>query len=418
MKLSTKYNRINIISSILIFLVGCLVFYFVLSYVLIRQLDKSLRSERTEILLYTKEHTELPEIVNTTEQQIRFEPSTTFISKPIFASKKIWVPREKEFELLRTLTFGINVGGKNYTAIVTKSQVEAEELLKLMIVIATIMIGITIIANFTINRIILKKLWQPFYCTVANISAFQLSKKQALQLPVTKIEEFDLLNSSFNTMAKTVVTEYDTLKEFTSNAAHEMQTPLAVIANTTDALMQDDMVLENHHQSIAIIEQSVSKLSKLHQSLLLLAKIENQHFSLTETVHWHDLIAQKLQELQELITAQKIHLHTHIEPQSTQFHTHLADIIISNLLNNAIRYNIQNGSISVQVMNNQLVVSNTSLLPDLDASKVGNRFYRHPATKLNGNGLGLSIIKQICEVANYRFQYSYIAQQHIFTISF
>jgi len=418
MKLSTRYNRINITSSIFIFLIGCLAFYFVLSYVLIRQLDKSLRSERTEILQYTAEHNELPEIVNTTEQQIQFEPSASFSNQSVYASNKVWMAHENEFELSRSLTFGLSVGGKNYKAIVTKSQMEAEELLKLMIAIATIMIGIIIAANFTINKIILRKLWQPFYHTIANIGAFQLSKKQTLQLPATKIEEFDLLNSSFNTMAKTVATEYESLKEFTSNAAHEMQTPLAIIANATDSLMQDDIVLKHHHQSIATIEQSVTKLSKLHQSLLLLAKIENQHFSLTETVNWHDLIAQKLQELQELITAQKIQLHTLTQPQSTQFHAHLADIILSNLLNNAIRYNSQNGSIVVQLTNKQLVVANTSLLPDLDASKVGNRFYRHPATKANGNGLGLSIVKQICEVANYQFQYSYIAQQHVFTIVF
>lgn len=418
MKLSTRYNRINITSSILIFLIGCLVFYFVLSYVLIRQLDKSLRSERTEIIQFAAEHNQLPEIVNTIEQQIHFEPTTTLVNRSVFASKKVWIAHEKEFELSRSLTFGISVGGKNYIATVTKSQMEAEELLKLMIAIATIMIGIIIVANFIINKIILRKLWQPFYYTITNISAFQLSKKQVLQLPVTKIEEFDLLNSSFNAMAKTVATEYESLKEFTSNAAHEMQTPLAVIANTTDALMQDELVLQKHHQSIAIIEQSVSKLSKLHQSLLLLAKIENQHFSLTETVNWHDLITLKLQELQELITAQKLQLHTQLQPQNTQFHTHLADIIISNLLNNAIRYNIRNGSITVHLTNKQLAVCNTSLLPDLDASKVGNRFYRHPATKPNGNGLGLSIVKQICEVANYQFQYSYTAQQHIFTISF
>lgn len=418
MKLSTRYNRINITSSILIFLIGCLVFYFVLSYVLIRQLDKSLRSERTEIIQFAAEHNQLPEIVNTIEQQIHFEPTTTLVNRSVFASKKVWIAHEKEFELSRSLTFGISVGGKNYIATVTKSQMEAEELLKLMIAIATIMIGIIIVANFIINKIILRKLWQPFYHTITNISAFQLSKKQVLQLPVTKIEEFDLLNSSFNAMAKTVATEYESLKEFTSNAAHEMQTPLAVIANTTDALMQDEVVLQNHHQSIAIIEHSVNKLSRLNQSLLLLAKIENERFSLNESVAWNELIEQKLEELHELIASQNIQLTVTLDPFVTQFHHHLADIIISNLLNNAIRYNMQNGSITISLKNKHLVIVNTSHIPDLDAVKVGNRFYRHPATKPDGNGLGLSIVKQICSVAGYTFTYHFNNNQHYFSIGF
>lgn len=418
MKLSNRYNRINVIASILIFLVGCLVFYFVLSYVLIRQLDKSLRSERIEILQYVQLHNELPEIVNTTEQQIQFEPTTSILQTPIYNSHKTWVAYEKEEEWARSLTFIVTAGGKNYYAIVTKSQMETEELLKLIIVIATIMVAVIIIANFLINKIILRKLWQPFYNTVSNISLFQLSNRQVLTLPTTNIDEFNLLNSSFNTMANTVAKEYETLKEFTGNAAHEMQTPLAVIANTTDALMQDELVLKNHHQSITIIEQSVTKLSRLNQSLLLLAKIENERFSLTETVTWDEIIKQKLEELQELIASQNIRLTTTFEPTITQFHHHLADIIISNLINNAIRYNIQNGSISISLKNNQLMIANTSHLPDLDASKVGNRFYRHPATKLDGNGLGLSIVKQICSVTGYTFTYHFVDNQHCFSIHF
>ncbi len=418
MKLSTRYNRINLLASILIFLGGCLIFYFVLSYVLTRQLDKSLRSERAEILQYTQEHNQLPEIVNTIDQQTQFTPTKASINKPTYTSIKIWNERENEYELARSLTFNIIANGKSFTAIVTKSQMESEELLKLIIVIATIMVGVIITANFIINRIILRKLWQPFFDTVNNISLFQLSKRQLLKLPTTNIDEFNLLNSSFNTMTKTVAHEYETLKEFTGNAAHEMQTPLAVIANTTDALMQDELVLQNHHQSIAIIEQSVNKLSRLNQSLLLLAKIENQRFSLTETIAWDELIQQKLQELQELITSQKIQLTVAIEPVVTQFHHHLADVMISNLINNAIRYNIQNGSIIISLQNNQLSITNTSDLPDLSADKIGNRFYRHPATKPSGNGLGLSIVKQICEVAGYKFQYQHDGNQHHFNIYF
>ncbi len=393
-------------------------FYFLLSYVLIRQLDKSLRSERTEILQYAKEHNELPEIVNTNEQQIQFKPTSAQLSQSIYATTKVWNDREKENEWVRSLSFNVTVGGKNYTSTVTKSQMEAEELLKLIIAIAAIIVGVIITANFIINKIVLRKLWQPFYDTIDNISYFQLSKRQILKLPTTHIDEFNLLNNSFNTMTKTVAHEYETLKKFTGNAAHEMQTPLAVIASITDALMQDEQVLKNHHQNITVIEQSVSKLSRLNQSLLLLAKIENQRFSLTETVAWNTLITQKIHELHELITSQKIQLTTDLEPIITQFHHHLADIIISNLVNNAIRYNILNGTIFIGLKNYQLTITNTSDIPDLGSDKIGNRFYRHPTTKLDGNGLGLSIVKQICEVADYRFNYSFTNNIHNITIAF
>ena len=102
MKLFTKYNRINVVASILIFFVGCLAFYVVLNYVLIRQLDKTLRSEKSEILQYAKEHNELPEIVNTNEQKINYIPIEAPIIKPIYLSSKVWDEREGEKEWKRT----------------------------------------------------------------------------------------------------------------------------------------------------------------------------------------------------------------------------------------------------------------------------------------------------------------------------
>jgi signal transduction histidine kinase len=418
MKLFTRYNRINVIASILIFLIGCVAFYFVISYVLVRQLDKTLHNEQTEILQYSKEHNALPEILNTTDQQIVFEPTTKLLQKPKYASYKLWDEKDKDMEWVRNLTFTVNLSDKIFKVTVTKSQMETEDLLTLILYVAISMVALIIIANFIINRMVLQKLWQPFYATIGSIEQYQLSKKTATQLPDTTVDEFNLLNNSFNSMAKKVEHEYEMLKEFTGNAAHEMQTPLAVISNNIEALMQDELVLKNQHQVIAIIEQSVSRLSRLNQSLLLLTKIENHRFELNEVVKWDTLLTQKLAELAELLTAQKLQITIDTIPVTTLFHHHLADIIISNLLNNAIRYNVANGSISIQLHINQLTISNTSLMPSLDTEKIGSRFYRHSATKPDGNGLGLSIIKQICDVAGYQFIYTYEQSQHHFAIVF
>ena len=418
MKLFTKYNRINVVASILIFFIGCLAFYIVLNYVLIRQLDKTLRSEKSEILQHVKEHNELPEILNTNEQRIEFSPTKVLNTKVKYFSIKIWDTREKEKEWKRTLVFPVEVSGKNYIAIVTKSQVETEELLSLIIGLAVGMIALIIAANYFINKIVLRKLWQPFYVTINRIGNYQLSKQQTSPLPVTAIDEFNLLNDNFNNMTKKIEHEYETLKEFTGNAAHEMQTPLAVIANNAEALMQDEFVLKNHHQTIAIIEQSVNRLSRLNQSLLLLTKIENQRFALNETVQWDELVQQKVDELQELITSQGMQILLDLKPVATQFNHHLADIVINNLINNAIRYNLVNGSITISLKNNQFIIANMSDLPALDAKKIGTRFYRHPATKLDGNGLGLSIVKQICTVGGYEVAYYFKEERHYLSINF
>src|SRR5438105_408847 len=146
MKLFTKYNRINIAASIIVFVVGCVAFYFVLRYILIRQLDETLVTEQTEIAAYVKQHNRLPEVVNAYDQQIVFSAVQTPLATNTFSSERTWDPKEQEYEWKRRLVFGITAAGKNYRAVVIKSQMETEDLLQLVILIGAGMIALILLA--------------------------------------------------------------------------------------------------------------------------------------------------------------------------------------------------------------------------------------------------------------------------------
>ena len=111
-------------------------------------------------------------------------------------------------------------------------------------------------------------------------------------------------------------------------------------------------------------------------------------------------------------------IETNLQTVTTIFHQHLADIIISNLLNNAVRYNAVGGLISIKLSGDKLSVSNSSVIPELDKTKVFDRFYRHPETKADGSGLGLSLVNQICSEAGYVAGYQFINNLHTFSINF
>lgn len=418
MKLFAKYNRINIVASILIFLGGCIAFYFIMHYVLVKQLDEDLEIEHAEIAQYAAAHNSLPEIINTDDQQVYFLQTTMPVLHATFASQKTWNENEHEKEWMRTLVFGVTVSGKHYQVTVNKSQEQKEGLLKMILLIAAIMIAVILLASYVINRIVLKHLWQPFYHTIQQISYYDLQKQRTLGLPATNVEEFTLLNNSLNSMATRVEADYQVLKEFTGNAAHEMQTPLAVISANTESLIQDETVLKFHHAEISTIEEATKRLSRLNQSLLLLAKIENRHFELNEEVDWKALIEERLNDLHELIALQNLQVNINAAHVKTVFHRHLADILISNLLGNAIRYNLEGGSIDIDLDERKLSISNTSVLPALDETKIFNRFYRHPEAKADGNGLGLSIVQQICNEAGCTLNYWYSSNRHFFIIFF
>ena len=418
MKLFSRYNRINITASIIVFVVGSVAFYFVLRAVLLKQLDASLHTEQTEIISYVQMHNKLPEVVNAYNQQITFSVTNELKPETIYYSEK---GKDKddndEMEWMRKLAFDIKVADKNYRAVITKSQVETEDLLQLVIIVGAGMIALILLAGYVINRMVIKRLWKPFYKTVEEVEQYQLAKQQALQLPLSGVSEFDLLNHQLISMTDRAQQDYQVVKEFSANAAHEMQTPLAVIRTNTEALMQDEYVLQHHDKSIQTIGQSVNRLTRLNHDLLLLARIENGQFPLQEKIDLDKIIQLKTEELAELLASKKITLQTRLTPVHISCNPHLAEVIVNNLFNNAIRYNKEGGIIKIELTPQHLIISNTSTLPALEKEKVSQRFYRHPDTKADGNGLGLSIVKQVCAVTGYTLQYDYHQGLHIFSIT-
>lgn len=417
MKLFTRYNRINIAATIFIFVIGSVAFYFVLQYVLIRQLDETLRSEQQEVIEYVEAHNQLPEIQNTRHQWITIEPGNEIHQKT--RPHRIWIlnPKENEIEPVRLLVFSVSAGGKAYIVNVYKSEIETEDLLKLIILVTVAMIAFILLFNYLINRRLINRIWQPFYHTIDKIRDYQVAAQHPLSLSKEPIDEINLLNESLNSMTQRIHQDYSALRSFTENASHEMQTPLAVIRTKVESLLQDAEGKPQNVQQLLVIEDATLKLSRLHQSLLLLTKLGNRQFPLNETVNLTSIIENKLEERQELFASKKLTVTKHLETVLFSFHHHLAEIMVSNLLNNAIRYTPDSGEINIQLTYELLTISNTAANGSLQTDKVFERFYKAENTQ-EGTGLGLAIIKEICNCAGFRIVYDFIGRKHQFTIYF
>ena len=226
------------------------------------------------------------------------------------------------------------------------------------------------------------------------------------------------MNQAVTQMTGRVKKDYEALKNFTENASHEMQTPLAIINSKLDVLIQDETISEFQMQQLQGIYNALDRLSNLNQSLLLLTKIENNQFTALDNIVLDNLIKEKLTQFEELLESKKLTISTQLEKTTIQCNKQLADILINNLLNNAIRYNRQNGSIAITLSANTLQIANSSFLPALDSQKIFQRFYRHADTNQDGNGLGLSIVKQISDRMGYAVHYEFADDRHLFSIHF
>ena len=417
MNLFAKYNRINITVTIFTFVLGSVAFYFVLNYVLTRQLKETLRSEQFEIIHYVEQHNSLPEIQNTRHQWVTIEKSTAVLAKPRFNDINIYNEKEKETEPVEQLLFTVKVSGEYFLITVNKSKAETEDLLQLIILVTIGMIALILLLNFLINRNVIHRLWQPFYLSINRVKEYHLNNRQSLHLPKENTDEFNLLNESLNAMTQSIHQDYQALKAFTENASHEMQTPLAVIRSKTEMLLQQQNVSEEAMKQIMGIEEGIQKLSRLHQSLLLLTKIENTHFTFDEKVALGTLLLQKIEEKKELFESKHLTVIQDIQFITLPFHQQLAEILINNLLSNTIRYTPENGVVNIELDKEKLIVRNTATENSLDVEKIFQRFYKAQQNQ-EGTGLGLAIVKEIGKMAGFDVQYLFHNNYHIFTIYF
>jgi signal transduction histidine kinase len=418
MKLLAKYNRVNIPITIATLLITGVGFYFIIHYVLVHQIDKDLRIEQQEIKHYIKEKKSLPEASNYKDQQIEFQPASDQFFKTKFSTEDKYNAVENEVESFRKLQFLISVNGQNYIAIVKKSQQETEDIIQLILIITFSVIIFLLLILFIANRFLLAKIWRPFNHILEQLKQFNLSSKNKIISQQTDIKEFRELNEAVLLMSEKVNKDYESLKNFTENASHEIQTPLAIIKNKIELLLQSENLDKTQINAIQSANDAASKLSKLNQSLLLLAKIENHQFENAEKVNFSKVINHCIENFEELAVIKNISIEKNIADHIfIEINDSLAEILASNIILNAIKHNIQNGNIKIELTAQSMMVSNTGEEPPENTDRFFERFKRNSSSG-DSIGLGLAIVKTICDTYGFSVSYSYKEGIHLVKVDF
>ncbi len=262
----------------------------------------------------------------------------------------------------------------------------------------------------------LRRLWEPFYGTLDSIKTFNLSNKKNPVIQKTNIDEFDELNIAVNSMQSRIIKDYEALKNFADNASHEMQTPLAILNSKLDLFIQEPSLNESQTKQLQSMYDAMSRLSNLNRSLLLLSKIENNQFRKTSALQLDILIREKLSQLEDLMNAKHIKVNTELQQTVIEMDDYLADILLNNLLGNAIRHNIEHGIINIALSGERFIISNSGTTLDFDKAHIFDRFKKHDESE--GIGLGLAIVKQICDNYAFEISYSFKDSMHFFTVRF
>ncbi len=261
-------------------------------------------------------------------------------------------------------------------------------------------------------------LFRPFNVTLQAIKNFRLNDTSPIELRKTTTKEFREMNQILDQMIHKIQSDYLNLKEFSENASHEMQTPLAVAKGKLELLLQSKGMDEEQLSLINSAYNSIDHLSKMGRSLGLLTKIENNEFTDLQDIDVSKNVKNTLFDFQELLELKGIKIKDDLaENVIVKSDPILIQILIGNLFQNAIRHNFPNGKIELKLTDSDFTISNTGKKLNNPSDILFKRFKKDNQSG-DTIGLGLAIVKKICEINNYEIAYHFENELHTLTIKF
>lgn len=231
--------------------------------------------------------------------------------------------------------------------------------------------------------------------------------KDRIFLPQNKDELF-LLSKTINDLLDRIENAVEREKQFTSDASHELRTPLTVLKGTLEVLIRKPRTQREYEEKINYSISEVNRLNNLVDQLLLLARFENQKQSLRiEKIYLNAIILDVFTLYSSKLNDKKLEIsYEFSKDYFVKSDNYLVSIIISNVISNAIKYSNQKGKISINITKSgskticSISDNGIGIAPE-DLDKIFNPFYRSNATnhpQIKGSGLGLSIVKKICQL--------------------
>ena len=416
MKLLTKINRSFLLASLAVFLVCSMLSYFLLRDLIYTQQDNDITDEKDQVISFIEQSGKLPVAQAFGEDllEIRKVKAGEKIPEDLY-DKIIYDTVDLEEIPVRLLSFLYTFEKENYIITIGESRLQSDDFTEIVLLFVVLFMIAFFSVLFFINKRVSKKIWSPFNDTLNKLKAFDLSLQNKISFSKSQVTEFDELSVSLNKMTDKIYNDYSTLKQFTENASHEIQTPLSIMRNRLEMLIQGENFTEEQLQSVQKINEAVSRLSKLNTALLTLTKIENHQFVNPEKIELASFVKDKLQSLNEIIEEKNISVSA--DADETVFITmnpSLAHLLFDNLLGNAIKHNMAKGFIRIVIKPHEFSVSNSGTALQVSPETLFDRFVKNNPSS-DSLGLGLAMVKQICTM--YGFAINYNSQENIHTIS-
>lgn len=263
-----------------------------------------------------------------------------------------------------------------------------------------ILIVLTILIDLTFTRLIIRPLAKIIKSKLVN-RKFPFEDQP--ELISTSTTDFKYLDESLSALMNQINEAFHKEREFTSNASHELMTPISILQNKMENLLAEEVLDEPSTLAIIEMMRTVDRLKKISGSLLLISRIENEQYIRKEEVKPLELFNEVIEEISHRLEEKNIQIFLNISTNALVRYVNkdLLFQLFFNLIHNAIKFNREKGEIIIKDRylkegNYEITISDTGIgIPEEDLPFIFDRFRKTNLEESVGYGLGLAIVKSI-----------------------
>ena len=332
-----------------------------------------------------------------------------------YEDREVYLPQKGETEPARVLTMIFHDNyGMAYRLVVSIPTFEREDVIEAILIHLVILYTVLVCTILIVTVLVFKFSMKPLYSLLKWLDGYRPGNGTEGFPDEDSVLEFRKLTSAARETIERAENHLERQKQFIGNASHELQTPLAVLGNRIEWMMDNTTLTEEQFAELSKMRQSIHRLTRLNRTLLLLSKIDSGHFLDRTDVDIVAIIENELEVYKEIFAGKDIECNVKL-PRNfvVSMDEMLAMTMISNLLKNAFVHSPGSGVVEISIFNGVLSVSNSGD-EALDRERVFDRFYT--SGKTGSTGLGLAIVKSIAEYYCFALDYSFKGDRHCFEI--
>lgn len=301
----------------------------------------------------------------------------------------------------RVLYYDFTYEHTHYKLEIASSLSEIQDLTFAIRIFILLVLSVVILFTFLVDALFIEYLLKPFH-QIINLKIRHVNEPEKFNYtPIhSHSTDFMELDEVLNQMMKRIQELFSIEKQFIANVSHELLSPIALLKNRFENLIQNDSLDDDALQKIESSLKTLDLLKKIINNLLLISRIENNQYSINETIHCKELLQDILHDLQDRIEEKEIQVQQHqIENFEFVGNKTLMHILFYNILVNALKFTEVKGTVDIVTVSDEthykVIIKDTGVgMSQEQVQNIFNRFTRlNVATE--GQGLGLAIVKSI-----------------------